>query len=386
MQEFEDFLASIHFQPNPYRNFDNSLPTSLDLTGFVSAGRFSPAGTPLPTGNPVVGLNRYVSAALDDPFRCATCHTLPTGMGADVRLSGFQYQFIAPGMDGEHHHALVSVDGSTQKAIKVPQTRNVLEKTGFSLTSTRSLSGFGLLARREHPRRRVVPLVTRLLVRERPGPGEHGRVPALPDGLRAAVGRDQHAAQPARHCLAGLARRRGHADDARGALHRAGRPDRAHRGHDRGGRRRARRARREGARRGRAAGLRAAAAERRSGRPLPRGPRGRDDHRAGPPGPRGARRRVDVHGRDCAAPRSASGSTATATGRSTATSSTRAATRPIPRASPRSGRATARRRSPTRPASPRPSRPSAATSPPRTSCTSTRASCPSAAPATCSTR
>src|SRR5262249_40740168 len=30
MQEFEDFLATIHVPPNPYRNFDNTLTTSLD--------------------------------------------------------------------------------------------------------------------------------------------------------------------------------------------------------------------------------------------------------------------------------------------------------------------------------------------------------------------
>ena len=29
MQEFESFLATLHFQPNPHRNFDNTLPTSL---------------------------------------------------------------------------------------------------------------------------------------------------------------------------------------------------------------------------------------------------------------------------------------------------------------------------------------------------------------------
>src|SRR5204863_5388479 len=39
MQEFEDFLATIAFPPNRFRNFDNTLPRSVPLTGQVSLGR-----------------------------------------------------------------------------------------------------------------------------------------------------------------------------------------------------------------------------------------------------------------------------------------------------------------------------------------------------------
>ncbi|MEZ6018390.1 MAG: hypothetical protein R3F49_25065 [Planctomycetota bacterium] len=146
MQEFEDFLATLHFQPNPNRNFDNTLPSNLPLPGFNSAGRFSVAGTPLPAGNANTGLNRYRNANLDGgTLRCVTCHTLPTGMGADMRLSGLQYVPIAPGPNGEHHHGLVSQDGSTQKSIKIAQIRNELEKAGFSITTTQSRAGFGVL-------------------------------------------------------------------------------------------------------------------------------------------------------------------------------------------------------------------------------------------------
>jgi len=62
----EDFLATIHMPPNPYRNFDNTLPTTLDLSSFESLGRFSrnggtglPPGAPLLPGNPVNGLSLY---------------------------------------------------------------------------------------------------------------------------------------------------------------------------------------------------------------------------------------------------------------------------------------------------------------------------------------
>ena len=48
MQEFERFLATNHFPPNPYRALDNSLPTDLPLPGHFASGRFLPEGTPLP--------------------------------------------------------------------------------------------------------------------------------------------------------------------------------------------------------------------------------------------------------------------------------------------------------------------------------------------------
>jgi hypothetical protein len=64
-------------------------------------------------------------------------------MGADRKLSGTSFVPIAAGPNGEHHHALVSVDGSTQHSIKVPQLRILFTKTGLEMTKTRSLAGFG---------------------------------------------------------------------------------------------------------------------------------------------------------------------------------------------------------------------------------------------------
>ncbi|MFA6244861.1 MAG: hypothetical protein WC655_28210, partial [Candidatus Hydrogenedentales bacterium] len=149
MQEFENFLASIHFPPNPNRNFDNSLPTNLPLPGeFASGTKNLPLGTPLPNGNAVNGLAIYrdQGSPADSPFTCIVCHTLPIGDGTDTVLQGFAFQPIPPGPMGEHHVALVSVDGSTNKAIKIPQLRNQFDKAGFQLNSgAPSLSGFGVL-------------------------------------------------------------------------------------------------------------------------------------------------------------------------------------------------------------------------------------------------
>jgi len=147
MQQFEDFLATITYPPNPYRNFDNTLPTNLPLPGHFTTGRFGAAGQPLPNGNAVTGLAVYRPPTFLDGgnLACVTCHTLPTGMGTDYTLSGIALQPIAVGANGEHHRMLVSVDGTTNISTKVPQLRNIYEKTGFNTTQLLNTAGFGVL-------------------------------------------------------------------------------------------------------------------------------------------------------------------------------------------------------------------------------------------------
>ncbi len=144
MQEFEDFLATITFPPNPFRNFDNTLPNNLPLPGHFTPGRFAPQGLPLPDGDAVNGLSLYRNAGLDG-VDCVSCHTLPTGIGSNLTLVGLSFQPIPPGPDGELHHGLVSVDGSTNISIKTPQLRNLYDKVGFEATQASNLAGFGFL-------------------------------------------------------------------------------------------------------------------------------------------------------------------------------------------------------------------------------------------------
>jgi YVTN family beta-propeller protein len=143
MQEFEDFLATIYFPPNPNRNFDNTLPTSMPLTGHYATGRFTlAAGSALPNGNAQNGLAIYRSPSLrfdGNAFACVTCHTLPTGGGTDSRLVNAQtntYQAIAVGPQGQHHVAVVSVDGSTNVTIKIPSSATSTSRPA-SIASTR---------------------------------------------------------------------------------------------------------------------------------------------------------------------------------------------------------------------------------------------------------
>ena len=99
MQQFGAMLASMHFPPNPNRNIDNSLKTSL------SNG-----------GNPVTGQQIYMNNNVDGAAtNCNICHTLPTG-GLSVIISAALLQ--------------------EPQSMKVPQLQNMHEKTGFLKSST----------------------------------------------------------------------------------------------------------------------------------------------------------------------------------------------------------------------------------------------------------
>jgi DNA-binding beta-propeller fold protein YncE len=146
MQAFEDTLASMHFPPNPHRTFENGLPTDMVLDGHYTTGRFAPPGQPLPNGNAQRALDTLYRASFLDGFNCVTCHTLPTGMGTEYRVQGFSLLPPGPvGPNGERHHQVSSLDGSTNISIKIPQLRNMHEKTGFNTTQLRNTAGFGYL-------------------------------------------------------------------------------------------------------------------------------------------------------------------------------------------------------------------------------------------------
>jgi YVTN family beta-propeller protein len=151
MQDFENFLATVTFPPNPHRNLDNSLPQTLPLPGHYTSGRFQMAGIPLVSGSATRGLDLYTTGLLDGALQCASCHTLPTGMAVNgpmfLGVLGVQVggSVMPIGPLGENHLGIVSTDGSTNVSIKVPQLRNQYEKTGFELTQTDNLAGFGFL-------------------------------------------------------------------------------------------------------------------------------------------------------------------------------------------------------------------------------------------------
>lgn len=151
MLAFKRHLATISFPPNPFRNFDNTLPSQIALPGHYTSGRFAMQGLPLGSGNPQRGLTLYTQGLLDSPFQCASCHTLPTGMAVNGPL--FLGVLAVPvggsimplGPMGENHLGIVSTDGSTNVSIKVPHLRNQYEKVGFEMSQTDNVAGFGFL-------------------------------------------------------------------------------------------------------------------------------------------------------------------------------------------------------------------------------------------------
>ncbi|MBL4659726.1 MAG: hypothetical protein JKY19_05175 [Alcanivoracaceae bacterium] len=151
MQKLKAMIATITFPPNPFRNIDNTLPASIALTNHYTPGRFSPPGQPLGAGNPQNGLTLFNSGLMDDPFQCGSCHTIPTGMAVNGPLKFAEVNVnvggtIVPfGPDDANHLGIVSVDGSTQKAFKTPQLRNLFDKVGFEKSRSESLLGFGFL-------------------------------------------------------------------------------------------------------------------------------------------------------------------------------------------------------------------------------------------------
>ena len=188
MQEFEDFLSTIHFTPNPLRLLDNTLPggpnsdggtnANLYMGGFWSAphknGNLSVAGTPMedavPSGGDAwngfklfVDAPYFIDDRLDD-FACIDCHSLPTGAGTTHFLNdgngayGEYLPFdnfteIPPGPMGEAHLMVISNDATGQPHFKNPQLRNQLDKEGMFLHDRRdagdnyipSRAGFGEL-------------------------------------------------------------------------------------------------------------------------------------------------------------------------------------------------------------------------------------------------
>jgi hypothetical protein len=175
MAEFKALLSTVAFPPNPFRNIDNTLATNVPMTGHFATGRFGlAAGAPMPNGNPINGLTRYRSVGgfpipgigttrLDrNTFACATCHVLPTGGSTAHRWASGAWQPIAsaPGTFGAKQLLLMGVSDigpnvglanpptgpSVQNTVKVPQMRNVFERTGFYMRpGTDSTHGFGFM-------------------------------------------------------------------------------------------------------------------------------------------------------------------------------------------------------------------------------------------------
>jgi YVTN family beta-propeller protein len=142
MQDLKNFLATVRFAPNPFRQLDNSLSTSLPLPGQLALGRGTlPASAPLPNGNARTGQTTF--RGIVAPTDCIVCHTLPTGLGTDMRFNGFRWQQVPLGPNSSHHMASVELERATGLPFKIPSLRNLSDKFGMDLDRTNSRAGFG---------------------------------------------------------------------------------------------------------------------------------------------------------------------------------------------------------------------------------------------------
>jgi DNA-binding beta-propeller fold protein YncE len=139
MQEFEDFLATIAFPPNPFRTLENALAEDVPLPGHFTTGRFAPAGQPLPNGDAANGRVLYAAPGIN----CIRCHTLPTGMGPNATWNGTEFVPLADGPNGEAQFVVHPPSFAIEQNIKIPSLRNLPERVGFDGTQLASLAGFG---------------------------------------------------------------------------------------------------------------------------------------------------------------------------------------------------------------------------------------------------
>ncbi len=141
MQQFEDFLTTVRFAPNPFRNISNALATSLPLPGHKALGHGTLAsGAQLPNGNAANGQTRF---RLQGTTGCIHCHTLPSGVGVDMRWTGFNWVTTASGPNGERHTAYSAIERSSILPFKIQSLRNLFDKTGMDFLTTTNRSGFG---------------------------------------------------------------------------------------------------------------------------------------------------------------------------------------------------------------------------------------------------
>ena len=106
MDAYADFIHSVLLPPNPFRNLDDSMPSS------ISVPNQNGSSTPV-SGNPNSGLSDYVTQLLDaGVFSCNDCHSLPTGTN-NALFNG-------------------ALEGDSQD-FKIPHMRNMYEKIGFDV-------------------------------------------------------------------------------------------------------------------------------------------------------------------------------------------------------------------------------------------------------------
>ncbi|MBL0028884.1 MAG: beta-propeller fold lactonase family protein [Rhodanobacteraceae bacterium] len=109
MAKLEAFLANVAYAPNPNRNADGAMPTTVNVTGG--------------TGNPANGQTVFTNQPTLGPTPCISCHSLPTGTSNQIDNP--------PGLP------------LAPQPVKTAQLRGLNEKTGWNRASNNNRKGFG---------------------------------------------------------------------------------------------------------------------------------------------------------------------------------------------------------------------------------------------------
>ena len=117
MASLQTYVASLTFPPNPNRNLDNTLKTSVPIVGGVAVGNGG-------TGNPTSGQTIFNTAAIfgaPPGIACTGCHAGPEGTNRKVDIPGI---------------------GDSQNRKNAP-LRDAVRKVGANKSSTAANRGFG---------------------------------------------------------------------------------------------------------------------------------------------------------------------------------------------------------------------------------------------------
>lgn len=107
LQDFENLAATLRFAPNPSRNLDGTVKNTLLANG----------------GNPAAGQSFFRNTPVDrGSVKCVECHAEPLGTNGQI---------------------IAAATLDEPQSIKIPQLRNLYQKTGFSIASLTNTRGFG---------------------------------------------------------------------------------------------------------------------------------------------------------------------------------------------------------------------------------------------------
>ena len=116
MDAFTDFIMTVNFPPNPFRNLDDTMPSSITVPNQSGGGATA-------TGNPNNGQTLFINQRSTPALHPATTATrCPTGTTTNL-FNG-------------------NAEGESQD-FKIPHLRNMYEKVGFNVIRPNLQSGNG---------------------------------------------------------------------------------------------------------------------------------------------------------------------------------------------------------------------------------------------------